>query len=273
MKKNRMETGFKHNKSCGVVYLTIPAFERAGGVCCAFSTRIGGVSPAPYDTLNFSHKRENSSKNFSENMRRFADAARFDSSLAVSINYAHGADLCCVTHKDAGCGISREPLSQKCDGLYTAAADLPLISSHADCVPLFFYDPKGRAAAVCHAGWRGTAAHMTKKAVDALVGLGCSAGDILAAVGPCISAEHFEVGEDVRDVFLRAFGRQTVFEREKRLYIDLNKACILDMLQAGIVPKNITDAALCTYGNAALFFSHRRDKGKTGAMAAVIALK
>ena len=268
-----METGFIHNKSGGAVYLKIPAFERAGGVCCAFSTRIGGVSPAPYDTLNFSYKRENSSQNFAENMRRFADAAGFDSSLATNINYAHGADLCYVTQKDAGRGISREPLAQECDGLYTDAVGLPLISSHADCVPLFFYDPKRRAVAVCHAGWRGTAAHMTKNAVDALVGLGCSAGDILAAVGPCISVEHFEVGEDVRDVFLHAFGRQTVFEREKRLYVDLNKVCILDMLQAGIEQKNITDAALCTYGNAELFFSHRRDKGQTGAMVAVIALK
>lgn len=267
-----MNKGFKQRESGGVVFLTIPAFERAGGICCAFSTRVGGVSPAPYDTLNFSYNRENSSQNFAVNLRRFSDAVGFDSSRAACINYAHGADLCSVTIRDAGRGISRAPFAKECDGLYTDVVGVPLISSHADCAPLFFYDPKRRAAAVCHAGWRGTVAHMAKNAVDALVGLGCSAGDILAAVGPCISVEHFEVGDEVRDAFMHAFGKQTVFEREKKLFIDLNKACILDMLQAGIMPQNITDAALCTYGNAGLFFSHRRDRGQTGAMAAVIAL-
>jgi len=160
-----------------------------------------------------------------------------------------------------------------CDGLYTDVAELPLISLHADCVPLFFYDPVRRAVAVCHAGWRGVSNHMVTRTVDALCSIGCKPGNILAAVGPCISVKNYEVGEEVREIFLREFGGDSVQEREDRIYADLNTACVTDMLKSGLSAANITVAGLCTYENSYLFYSHRRDKGQTGAMAAVIQLK
>ncbi len=260
-------------ESNGVRFLTIPSFERAGGVICAFSTRIGGVSPKPFDTLNFSRKREQSDENFEENFRRFAKAVGFDADISVGINYAHSAEVYRVGREDIGKGIFREALPEICDGLYTDEPGIPILSFHADCTPLFFYDPVKRAAAVCHAGWRGVAAHMAANAVNALVGLGCKKADILAAVGPCISIKNFEVGEEVRDVFAGTFGGSVVQERGGSLYVDLNKACLIDMADAGIDPSQVTDAALCTYENEELFYSHRRDKGKTGAMAAMILIK
>lgn len=265
--------GFKLNERKGVKYLTIPSFEDAGGVICAFSTRVGGVSPKPFDTLNFSRKREMSAHNFTENLKRFGEAAGFDNTRAVSINYAHSAELYQVKAGDEGRGITRESVPKICDGLYTAEENIPLMSFNADCVPLFFYDPKKRCAAACHAGWKGVAAHMAANAVKSLVSLGCDAGDILAAVGPCISAEYYEVGEDVAGLFIDEFGGDTVQTRGGALFLDLNKACIDDMLGSGITTRNITDSGLCTYKEEELFFSHRRDKGKTGAMAAVIMLK
>lgn len=269
----QVHKGFTQWKKKGVRFLTVPAFDRAGGVTCAFSTRIGGVSPKPYDSLNFSRKREPNLVNFIENMRRFGDATGFDCIRAVTINYAHSALLYQARLDDAGRGILHEAVPHVCDGLFTVQAELPLVSFHADCVPLFFYDPKQRAVAVCHAGWRGVFAHITRHAVEALVGLGCRQADILAAVGPCISVCHFEVGEDVHDMFYREFGPSTVQARNGRLYGDLNVACVLDMLAGGLLPQNITVADQCTYENPYLFFSHRRDRGLTGAMAAVILLK
>lgn len=268
----QIKKGFTLRKNKGVSYLTIPSFEQAGGVTCAFSTRIGGISPAPFDTLNFSRKREQSPSNFSDNFKRYAAAVGFDANRAAGINYAHSAAVYQVKKSDAGRGITDEALPQVCDGLYTLEKDLPLVSFHADCVPLYFYDPKLRAVAVCHAGWRGVAAHMVRHAVHALAQLGSSPHDILAAVGPCISVKHFEVGEEVSSVFDQKFD-SVVQKRGGRLYVDLNKACVGDMLVAGLEPAHITDAAICTYEDAALFYSHRRDHGRTGAMAAVIALK
>jgi YfiH family protein len=261
------------NEKQGVKFLTIPSFERAGGVVCAFSTRIGGVSPKPFDTLNFSRKREQSEENFAENFKRFARAVGFDENKAVGINYAHSPYVYHVHQEDAGKGIFGEPLPEHCDGLYTDEIGIPILSFHADCVPLYFYDPNRRAVAVCHAGWRGVAGHMVQNTVNALVNIGCKQNDMLAAIGPCISVTHFEVGEEVKDIFLHEFGSSVIQTHDSKLYVDLNKACVDDMLSSGLRPENITDAAMCTFEQQDLFYSHRRDKGKTGAMAAVIILK
>ena len=134
-------------KKADVRFFTIPSFVHAGGVVCAFSTRIGGVSPTPYDTLNFSRKREKNEEHFQENMRRFAVAAGFDYQNAVSDNYAHGSQVYRAEQKDAGFGIVKENLPDYCDGLFTDTEQLPIVSFHADCVPLFFM-------ILCGAQWR-----------------------------------------------------------------------------------------------------------------------
>lgn len=270
---NDIQRGFTLREEKGVCYFSIPSFEQAGGVLCAMATRIGGVSPAPYDTLNFSKKRENNPQSFSENMRRFGEAVGFHYQKAIANNYAHGPELHKGELRDAGAGVTRENLSCKCDGLYTDVAELPLITYHADCVPLFFYDPHRHAAAICHAGWRGVSTHITKNAVRSLIEMGCDAENILCAVGPCISVKHFEVGHDVFDVFINIFGKDVTEKRNGRMYVDLPKACVKDMIDTGIIARNITVSDLCTYEDRRLFFSHRRDNGATGAMAAVIELK
>ncbi|MGI5850242.1 MAG: peptidoglycan editing factor PgeF [Christensenellales bacterium] len=265
--------GFAFQEKQDVKFFTIPSFEEAGGVVCAFSTRVGGVSSKPYDTLNFSRKREKSTLNFLENIKRFGNAVGFDFSKSVAINYSHSAMLYRAKRIDAGCGIIKDNVPIVCDGLYTDTQNLPLISYHADCVPLFFYDVKRRAVAICHAGWRGVISHITQNAIIALSMLGSAPGDILAAIGPCISVRHFEVGTDVSSLFVREFGDNTIEIRNSRIYANLAKACVLDMLSSGIKPANITVSDICTYENNKLLFSHRRDKGLTGAMAAVIKLQ
>ena len=268
--------GIKHGftlwKKKGVRFLTIPSFMQAGGVACAMSTRVGGVSPKPYDTLNFSKSREQNEKNFLENFKRFGDATEFDYTKAIANNYEHGPNVLLALEKDAGCGVTRENLSQHCDGLFTDTKELPLITFHADCVPLFFYDPKRRAVAICHAGWKGVSTHIIKNAVSSLVNMGCSHENILAAIGPCISVKHFEVQSDVYGVFEQEFGASVLLSRGGKKFVDLPKACLIDMLSCNLVESNITLSELCTYDNQNLFFSHRRDRGKTGAMAAVIQL-
>ena len=260
-------------KKHGVRYFTVPSFLAAGGVICAISTRVGGVSKPPFDTMNFSRKREQIEKNYRDNMARFSHAVGFNYMSAVAINYAHSAILHKASGCDAGAGVTRAPLKDVCDGLYTDEAELPLITYHADCVPLIFYDPKRRSTAICHAGWRGITSHMAKNAVKALCGIGSRPEDILAAVGPCISVRHFEVGPEVSVVFDQEFGTSTIEKRDGSVFVDLPKACVIDMIQSGIVPENITVSDICTYETDSLFFSHRRDQGKTGAFAAVIELQ
>ena len=262
--------GFTLWKKRGVRFFTIPSFRRAGGVTCAMATRVGGVSPRPYNTLNFSQAREQNRDNFLENIQRFGDAAGFDYKSAIANKYEHGAFLYKASRIHAGCGVKNEELPVFCDGLYTDDISLPLITYHADCAPLFFYDPVRKAAAICHAGWKGVSLHIIKEAIGALETLGSAAKDILCAVGPCISAAHFEVQQDVSGVFETTFGTDVLQIRGSKTYLDLPKACVIDMLDAGVAAGNITLSDLCTYEHRRLFFSHRRDKGKTGAMAAVM---
>ncbi len=269
---NEIKHGFTLWKKKGVRFLTVPSFEKAGGVTCAMSTRVGGVSPRPYNTLNFSRAREKSEENFRQNFSNFGQAAGFDYKKAVANRYEHGNNVIEVGDAEEGMGIVREELPVFCDGLYTSVEGLPLVTYHADCVPLFFYDPARHSAAVCHAGWKGVSTHIIRKAVESLVGEGSKSEDILAAVGPCISVKHFEVQSDVYAVFEQVFGSDVLKLCEGRVYIDLQKACVADMLAAGIQESNITLSDLCTYDNPRLFYSHRRDKGVTGAMAAVIML-
>lgn len=269
----QFQHGFTLWKKKGVRFFTVPSFERAGGVLCAVSTRVGGVSPAPFDSLNFSRARENNEDNYQKNMRRFSSAVGFDMQNAVANHYEHGISLYHVLWQDAGSGVTKENLAQHCDGLYTTETGLPLITYHADCVPLMFYDPRRRAAAICHAGWRGVMNHIIPKAVRALIQAGSEPSDILTAVGPCISVKYFEVQEDVYVPFQKTFGKEVIACREGNVYVDLPKACALDMLACGIEAGNITLSDLCTFDNKRLFYSHRRDEGKTGAMAAVIVLK
>lgn len=264
--------GFSIQKKNGVKYLTIPSFEEAGGIISAFSTRIGGVSPAPWNTLNFSKKREQNPENFIENLNRFGGAAGFDYKDAVAINYAHSAVLYHAGSGDEGLGLVKGNVPIYCDGVYTDTVGLPIMSFHADCVPLFFYDPVSRCIAVCHAGWRGVAAHMARNAVTSLVSLGSNERDILAAVGPCISSEYYEVGQDVADVFANGFGNDTLKYRNERIHLDLANACVYDIMSCGVLPEHITVSGLCTYRESEMFFSHRRDKGITGSMAALLQL-
>jgi len=206
-------------------------------------------------------------------MARFSYAVGFNYNNAVAINYAHSAVLHRATGCDIGAGVTRAPLRDECDGLYTDEAGLPMITYHADCVPLIFYDPKRRNAAICHAGWRGITGHMAKNAIEALCEIDSRPEDILAAVGPCISVRHFEVGPEVCEIFDQEYGADTIEKRDGSVYVDLPKACVMDMIQSGIAQANITVSDICTFETDRLFFSHRRDQGKTGAFAAVIELQ
>ena len=269
---NEINHGFTLWKSKGVRFLTIPSFRRAGGVTCAMATRIGGVSPKPYKSLNFSQAREQNKYNFELNMQRLSNSVGFDYKSAIANKYEHGATLFNATHADAGSGVVRDCLSEFCDGLYTVEYALPLITYHADCAPLFFYDYINRAVAICHAGWQGVSKHINRNAVLSLTNLGSKPENILCAIGPCISVKHFEVQQDVSSVFEQTFGSDVIEYRDSRTFIDLPKACAKDMIEADIPPGNITMSDLCTFDNKRLFFSHRRDHGETGAMAAIIQL-
>lgn len=269
-----VQYGFDKKQRGGVVYFTIPSFDKCGCVTAGFTSRIGGVSEGCYKSLNFSLKREGNLSNLQENFRRTAHALGVPVETLVLDNYEHGDGVYHATPDDCGKGLFRETDLPKCDALIISEPGVTAVTLHADCIPVFFLDPVRRVACVAHAGWRGVYHRLPQKIADGFINkYGSRKEDILTAIGPHIMKDTFEVGEDVSKLFEERFGAGTVLRKEGRIFVDMQTAILSQFMEEGLKAQNITCANLCTYSLPELFYSHRRDKGMTGAMASLIAFQ
>ncbi len=271
--RRAVNKGFKKRQRGGVVFFTIPSFVQHG-LTSAFTSRIGGVSGGCFESLNFSLKREGNIENIRENFRRAAAASGFRFESIVLDNYEHGCGIYRVKKEDAGKGLLVETDLPKCDALIIDRPDVTAATLHADCVPLFYLDPVRRVAAVAHAGWRGVFGGlpgMIPQTMDNTYN--SNRADILAAIGPHISSCCYEVGEEVAGMFEKKYSEGTVERRGGKVYLDLEAAILGQFMDAGIRAENVTVSGLCTSCHPELFYSHRRDNGKTGAMASMIAFE
>jgi YfiH family protein len=231
------------------------------------STRHGGVSPAPWNTLNFSVKRGDTRERVEENRRRFAEAARIDPSHVTHAQQVHGTGVAKVDWEQVG-----ETL-EGCDALITDAVGLPLSVVFADCVPLLLYDPVQHALAVCHAGWRGTvngAAVATLWAMQAAYG--SDPAQIIACIGPSIGPESYQVGEEVLALAQTKLTNADQFFAfpdgdEARPYFDLWQANVGQLAEAGVPPQQIEISGIDTAKHTDDFFSHRAEQGRCGLFA------
>lgn len=270
---NEVRKGFQINERDGVVFYTVPSFSALGFLKHGFSTRIGGVSQGCFHSLNMSFSREAAClENVVENVRRMGRAIGVALEDMVRCNYEHGTNVEFIDRSMAGEGILRPHKMPFCDGLVVTDSSVAAVTLHADCNPIFFADKKGRAAGVCHAGWRGTLGGVTENIMAKLRGLGVEPKDVLFAVGPSIGVCCFEVQEDVSSLFLEKYGNQVVEEREGAQYVDLWKVLAIQFEALGVPAENVTFSMLCTYCMDELFYSHRRDKGATGAMGSFMQL-
>lgn len=262
-----MRIGLRYEEREGVGLMRVPAFEELGGVDCAITTRVGGVSAGECRWLNMSCKRADPLETVEENIRRVCRAMGVERERMIFTPQNHGIRMRFATEADAGLGMTR-PMEEPLDALLTDVPGLVLTKHVADCVPVLLYAP-GRACAAIHAGWRGTAAGIAGLAVRAMCGrYGLSPAQIYGAVGPSIGPCCFEVGPEVAEAF-----PNHVVEGMGKPHVNLWRANA-DQLRAAGVPENqITVAEVCTCCQENLFYSHRRDHGRTGSMAALIALR
>ena len=269
-----VHSGFETKQWGGVVYFTIPSFDKYANVTAGFTSRMGGVSPGCYESLNLSLKREGNPTNIQENFRRVAGALGVSFESLTLVNYEHGSSIYHAHPDDCGKGIYRETDMPKCDALIITEPGITAVTLHADCVPLFYLDPEANIACVAHAGWRGVYRYLPREIADAFVQTyGSKAQDIRVAIGPHILSCCFEVGEEVSPLFEERFGGSTVLHNGGQAFVDMQAAILRQFMDAGIPPENCTCANLCTYSLPELFYSHRRDRGNTGAMASLIAFR
>lgn len=187
----------------------------------------------------------------------------------------HSPDLLVLASEDEGATDFTQPATGCGDALMTDVPGMLLTVQVADCIPVLLFDPKMRAVAAIHAGWRGTVARIAQSTAAAMCSrYGSDPADILAAIGPGIGPESYAVNEDLRREFAAAFGYSDELfqQRETQLYLDLWKANQRQLLDAGLQAANVHVLGLDTATNTDRFFSHRSEKGFTGRMMAAIGI-
>jgi polyphenol oxidase len=243
---------------------------RLPGAAVAFSTRAGGVSEAPFDGLNLGVFTDDELDAVLENRRRLAAALGFAPDRVAIARQVHGAELAVHAGPQAPSPFA-EPGSPipEVDGHVTAEPDLALLVFVADCVPVALSGPGG--VAMLHCGWRGLAS--SGRTSNRTAGGSATAGLVAdavaatgatdAAVGPSIGPCCYEVGEEVLDAFA-GLGRGIAAGR----MLDLPEVARRLLLEAGV--ERVETAGLCTSCESDLFFSHRRDAGRTGRQAGLV---
>ncbi|MBQ7600818.1 MAG: peptidoglycan editing factor PgeF [Lachnospiraceae bacterium] len=250
------------------------ALEATGLVRAAFTTRLGGISTGTRTSLNLSFTRGDDAVTVRENYWRAAQAFGCSPEALVLSRQPHG-DLCEeVFLEEAGRRIVNDGLPRQRDAVMTDRPGLVLVTSHADCVPVYLLDPVHRAIAMVHAGWKGTSLRIAQKSLRAMARrYGTRSADVIAAVGPSIGPDAFEVQADVRAIFEDRVPEMDIVRTEDgRTTVDLWACNELQLREAGVRKANIHVARLCTAKHTDLFFSHRAEKGDTGTMAALFML-
>ena len=256
-----------------VLYLSYPILEKTGLVRHGFSTRIGGVSEGIFSSMNLSFNRGDDNERVEENFRIMAAAIGVDEDKLVKSVQTHTTNVHQVT------GQNMRECLQDVDGLITNEQGICLVTSYADCVPLFFLDPVHKAIGLSHSGWRGTVGKIGRITIQKMrEAYGTNPSDVIAAIGPSICQECYEVSGDVIEEFQKAFEecywKQLFYKKENGKYqLDLWKANELILQEAGVKKEHIAVTNVCTNCNPEILFSHRASKGQRGGMAAFMALK
>ena len=255
----------------------------------AVFSRRGGVSPAPFDSLNLSLSVPDERERVYANRRRVYGQFGRDTETVVHAHLVHGADVARVTQADNGTWV------EHVDGLITDQPGCVLSMNFADCAPIFLYDPRRHAIGLGHAGWRGTVVDLPGAMVRAMTEqFGSDPADLVAAVGPCIGPCCYEVGQDVIAAVEGAFvepepllwgpddhrprttdpsegtDRRPSSAVRRAAHFDLPEANRRNLLNAGV--NHIELSEYCTACRTDLFFSHRAEKGRTGRFGTVFAL-
>lgn len=248
--------------SNGVITYVFDLFEGLP-VSAHVSTRHGGVSPAPWNSLNFSVARGDDPERVAANRMRLAEALNLDRGRVTTCRQVHGATTVAVTEADAG------RMQEGADGLATDVSELPLSLVFADCVPVVLYDQGRHALGVCHAGWRGTVEGAAAAALATMVrAFGTRPQDVIAGIGPSISRDSYEVGDEVTAAAERSSHgayRHVVYPNDSdRPHFDLWAANVEQLMDAGVAASRIEVSGLDTARNLQDFFSHRAERGRCG---------
>lgn len=237
-------------------------FTAFKNLIAAESTRHGGVSTAPFDSLNLGGSTTDKPENVIKNNHLFFNAIGINFEQVAKSHQVHGAEILFATEAGRYEGY---------DALITNVSGVQLAVTVADCTPILIFDPVQKAVAAIHAGWRGTVQQIVAKTVTQMQeNFGTTPEDCIAYVGTCIDEWSFEVGEEVAEHFQSEHKRWD--DHRNKFFIDLKKANADQLLVAGLKKENIEISMFSTVLNNDDYFSYRAENGTTGRMLATIGL-
>ena len=280
-----------HTSENGVGFLQVPAFSVFPWLVHGFSTAQGGVSTLnDGKVLNLGFTEWDARENVQQNRKLFQSALAAADLALVSLQQFHSGVVCVFSSGP------NEPYSG--DAAITNTLHLLLGLQTADCVPILLLDPKKRAIAAVHAGWRGTLQRIVEKTIGRMkMEFKTNPSDLLAAIGPAIGGCCYEVGTEVAAAFLSQFGNAPEWFDELRtgdepnplqwlnqfppghqrppenVRLDLRKANRAQLIAAGLRGQNIFVSDLCTACRPDLLFSYRKQGSESGRMMAVIGIR
>jgi len=263
---------FEIHETNGLNWLTS---SQLSGIRHGFSTRKGGVSLPPWDSLNLGVGRGDDPSAVLENYRRFFQVIEIPVERAVLSKQIHETAVRICTGADAGKGLfsSRDYTA---DALVTNEPDLPLVVFSADCGIILLHDPVQKAVGAVHAGWRGCAAGILEKAIQTMAeAYGSRPENIRASIGPCIGQCCFETDYDVPEAMLAALGNEAspyLEQRGPKWHVDLSGLNRQWLLHAGLSPEHMDSCEICSACHPELLWSHRKMGNARGAQIAVISL-
>ena len=252
----------------GLAYYQFEAL-RACGVNHGIFTRRGGVSQGQWASLNMSCSTGDAAEAVYENRRRALEALGLQPERACTAWMVHGCQVRVVQPEDWRVSAANDV---RADALVTQARGVALTLRFADCVPVMFYDPRKGVIGLAHAGWRGLVAGVLIETMRTMQRVfGSQPRDVIAAVGPSIGPQQFEVGADVAAQIQQAVDVPVVRQVAGRLYTDLWRAAHAQLAALGV--DHVEIAGICTASNTDEWFSYRAERGQTGRFGAIIALE
>ncbi len=236
-----------------------PALEKEKTIRAFFSTRKGGFSSGPYESLNLGLKTKDDPEKIKANRSIFFRTIGVDEARVVRQSQVHSAN---IAH------VIRPGFHDCTDASFTDKPDVYLTVTASDCAPVIFFEPRRKIAGVIHAGWKGTMQRIVYQTIQRMTEtFGAQPDDVIACIGPSVCPDCYEVGEDVAAQFPETVLMRNGFVKP---HLDLWKATELQLREAGVL--NVVQSGLCTVERQDLFFSHRGGGGVSGRMLGVIGL-
>lgn len=248
-------------------------------LAAGFTTKHGGVSKGPFHSMNPAFHVHDLADDVVRNRKIVANSIHMPAERWAGAEQTHETNIAKITAEEAGLGaLDYDTALKRTDGMYTSESGILLTLLFADCVPVFFFAPKHHLVGAAHAGWKGTVGGISAAMVEKWTKVeGVPVEDIFVAIGPSICPKCYMVDKKIIDLLELILEEETKTAynqiTDTQFALDLKKANALILRKSGILKENIITTRFCTSCDEQLFFSHRRDKGKTGRMMGFIGFK